>query len=403
MSISSEITRISNAKATLKTKLNGINKSTDQITDETLDEYGDYVDTVSSNISTAISTLNTDLSGDSVYKMIAVGKGNNVTLTDTEEEPLDDFKILGRTVQDGTPSPSSPVAIENVGGKNVVYNNWAQDFVNRINNTSKAKLATYDNKNCVYWTASAGYNDYDNKYMFKINWKANTNYLISFDIYSSTQFINLDLYYTDGTQISPRTTANTWTHIEITSDPTKIIKDIRPHYYDGNCYINLDTFKVIEEYTVQIKRTDGTSEETYDFPLGNTPLMQGDYIDKLGVHHTRTQTTKSGSSVTLSDAKAYGAYVSTHKVAGNLANKTLSFDSSVTNAIIEYELATPTFTPLTSAQQTVFDEILQDGTYEVVTTYTGYGNLAPDMEINYHKDLQPRLSQTIEDVTDILG
>ena len=47
MSISSEITRLQNAKDTLKTKLNNKNDVQHQITNETIDDYGDFVDSIS--------------------------------------------------------------------------------------------------------------------------------------------------------------------------------------------------------------------------------------------------------------------------------------------------------------------------------------------------------------------
>lgn len=46
MSLNAEITRIENAKTTLKTKLNARNDNQHQIDDETIDEYGDFVDSI---------------------------------------------------------------------------------------------------------------------------------------------------------------------------------------------------------------------------------------------------------------------------------------------------------------------------------------------------------------------
>lgn len=48
MSIASEITRLQNAKTTLKTKLNSRNDNQHQITNELIDEYGDFVDSIPS-------------------------------------------------------------------------------------------------------------------------------------------------------------------------------------------------------------------------------------------------------------------------------------------------------------------------------------------------------------------
>lgn len=370
--------------------------------DNVADEIGDIED----NISTALTTLNTDLSGDSVYKMIAVGKGDNVTLNDTEEESLDDFKILGKTVQNGTPSPSSPVVIENVLGKNIFDESQFLQASGWSKNNSGYYTGTVQN---LYAKFKSGGTDF----AFPVLFKVNTQYTLSFKAYVSASNVlaRFLITYTDETISNicfvQDTTETSYSAI---INPEKNIKKINFNYGNsGTLYIKdvqIEEGTTATPYlsfnTVQIKRTDGTSEETYSFPLGDIPLMAGDYIDKLGIHHIKKQTIKSGSSATLSDAKSNSAYICTHKASGNLSNKTITFSSSVTDAIIEYELETPTFTPLTSAQQTVFNEILQDGTYEVVTTYTGYGNLAPDMEINYHKDLQPRLADIVDDVTDIL-
>lgn len=48
MSLNSEITRLQNAKSTLKTKLNARNDNQHQIDSETIDEYGDFVDSIPS-------------------------------------------------------------------------------------------------------------------------------------------------------------------------------------------------------------------------------------------------------------------------------------------------------------------------------------------------------------------
>ena len=48
MSVASEITRIQNAKADLKTSINAKTDSEHQITDETIDEYADFVNSITS-------------------------------------------------------------------------------------------------------------------------------------------------------------------------------------------------------------------------------------------------------------------------------------------------------------------------------------------------------------------
>lgn len=65
--------------------------------------------------------------------------------------------------------------------------------------------------------------------MFRTNWKPNTQYTISFDMYGSTTSSNFAIRYTDNTIDSPSLgVASTWEHITITSDANKTIKFITP-------------------------------------------------------------------------------------------------------------------------------------------------------------------------------
>ncbi|MBR1653696.1 MAG: hypothetical protein IJ690_07615 [Clostridia bacterium] len=188
-----------------------------------------------------------------------------------------------------TPNPDYPQEIKCVTGeqeisicnKNLAYTGWAEDFVNRVNDTSKAKILTYDNKNCLYYTASAGYNDYDNKYMFKTNWKENTQYSISFDLKASLANTgNIAIYYTDGTykSFTAQNTipANTWKNIGMVSETNKTIKYIAGFYNDGNCYIDLDSF-MVEEGTTQTNYVEHQSQ-TYPLSLGTMEFLDDDEI-----------------------------------------------------------------------------------------------------------------------------
>lgn len=157
------------------------------------------------------------------------------------------------------PSPEFPSEVKSVGdsgsinevisNKNLAYNGWAEDFVTRINNSNIAKLEAKDNRNCLKYGATAGYLDYDNKYVFKTNWKENTQYTFKFD-YFKTNEINLCIIYTDETldEFIESGSAETWCHLTKTSKPNKTIKYIRVYYRLGYVYIDLDTF-MIEEGT----------------------------------------------------------------------------------------------------------------------------------------------------------
>lgn len=186
-----------------------------------------------------------------------------------------------------SPNPSFPSPIQNVTGdvevvvqnKNLEWNGWASDFVSRINDSTKAKLETKDGRSCLFYLASAGYNEYDSKYLFKPKggYKENTQYTFSFDLYSTTITGNLTIEYTDGSRTGINTTANTWTNISVTSASGKTIKYLRPSWFSGSDYIDLNTFMVVEgtasTYTPH-------KEQTLPLTLGSIELCKiGDCQD----------------------------------------------------------------------------------------------------------------------------
>ena len=159
-------------------------------------------------------------------------------------------------------------------GKNLAWDGWEQDFVNRINNTGMAKLETFDGKNCAWWKENTGYGSYDTKYLFKTNFKENTQYTVTFDIYPSDQFALMAFYYTDGTatNFGSDLTPNTWNHRSVTSQSGKTIKYIRVNYNAGNVYLNLDTFQI--ELGSQ-----ATSYSAYFTPIELAKI--GNYQDRI--------------------------------------------------------------------------------------------------------------------------
>ena len=166
-----------------------------------------------------------------------------------------------------------------------------------MNNTDKGNIVTYSNRNCVFYTPSAVYGDYDNKYLFKTKWKENTQYTISFDILKTgANNRTVDIVYTDETysQISNLTAVDTWEHKTITSTVGKTIKYIKPSYTAGNTYIDINSFMVEEGTTASQYITNQTQTKT--FPLGTEKLYLGDYLADDGIHHVRAQKIYDGSS-----------------------------------------------------------------------------------------------------------
>ena len=178
--------------------------------------------------------------------------------------------------------------------KNVAISNWAERFVNIVNNSEQAKLENIDGRRCLFWTANAGYKN-DSAYFFKYMFKENTRYVITFDMKPSTQQGNFVINYADGTSGNRQNlTANTWQKITIISKANTTIKEIRPGYYSGQCYIDLDSVQITEG----IEEQDYTPNEqqTVTFPLAeNQKLYLGDYLADDGIHHIRKQIELDGT------------------------------------------------------------------------------------------------------------
>jgi len=202
-------------------------------------------------------------------------------------------------LSDGIPSPSPdfPQQIKNVTGnanvkiqnKNLAWNGWAQDFVNRVNNRNNASIIIEDNRNCLFYKNSIG-----GTMVFNQDWKENTQYTFSF--YIKTNYSpNLMIEYTDGTttQINRSLiTINSWSKIEVTSNANKTVKYLRGINEGGNDYIDLDTFMVLEgAYTAEtIPSYVPHQEQNYPFTFSEGQrAMQGTTLEDDGIHNARAR------------------------------------------------------------------------------------------------------------------
>lgn len=258
--------------------------------------------------SAIITQDNTQTSFIGVYLGPANTTFNNfqfyLQVEDGIKENISDYEPYGVM-----PSPEYSSEIKNVTGdinvnvcnKNLAWNGWARDFVKRINDYAKSNIEIKDKRNSLRLSAGAGYNEYDTKYLFKINWKPNTQYTIEFDLLNSTEILNggtFACYYTDNTFTSFGlvNTANTWNKLSFTSELNKTIKYITSYYTSGSRYIDLDTF-IVEEGT-NIIDYEEHKEQTFIFPLAqNQKLMLGDYLADNGIHHKRNTVILNGTEI----------------------------------------------------------------------------------------------------------
>lgn len=99
------------------------------------------------------------------------------SVTDDEYEPYTNGASPNTTfAQDIETIAADNLICTDIGNK--MYSGWAEDFVTRVSDPSRAKIATKDNRNCLYYTANAGYKEENTKYLFKMNFKENTQYTL---------------------------------------------------------------------------------------------------------------------------------------------------------------------------------------------------------------------------------
>lgn len=344
-----------------------------------------------------------------------------------------------------SPSPEYPSDIHSVAdegtvtikqrGKNLAYTGWAEDFINRINDNTKAKLETYDNKSCLFYSASAGYGDYDNKYMFKINWKENTQYTIKCSILNTSELVssnyNMLIYYTDGTYtpVFNSSQQNTWLNFSFTTALNKTIKYITSAYYSGSRYLDLNTFMVYE----------GTEENSYEpyqgydktiqtEPLRSLPNGVKDTIEADGIHrrvgrlllngtenwtvnsawhYTNTNLYILNTSITSkevlcnyfkyyklvysNDINGEVGQVWTNYLAFRIDNTTATdlntFKTwlSTHNTEVLYPLEEEVIEPFTQQQATTYLDIIKTGSYEDTTNIYTDEDVKPTIGVGYYK------------------
>lgn len=150
-----------------------------------------------------------------------------------------------------SPSPDFPSEIKNVGKSyNLAYPNWAEEFVNIVNDQSKAKIKEENGITFLHYLASVGYQKYDEIHFFpQIEYKENTTYSFEFDLRAEVEYVeNLCIEYTDGSsdRLGMTNGANIWTHFRFSSNPNKTVKYLRPQYSTGSTDINVNTIQIIE-------------------------------------------------------------------------------------------------------------------------------------------------------------
>ncbi len=197
---------------------------------------------------------------------------------------------------------------------NLVPPGWAEDFVTRIDDSTKAKIEN----DILTVAASAGYGEYDTKYIFKTDWKENTPYTLTYTARRDAQYPTnpiVAFYYTDGTRtFIPFAMVNDgeWYQYSGASTSTKTVKYIAAYWTQGLIDIDTNSFNVnegtepiIEPYGYKIPIICGG--ETTNIYL-DTPLYDGEQI--IGTQTGVSIPTISGSNTLTIDTLVQPSSVS---------------------------------------------------------------------------------------------
>ena len=371
-------------------------------------------------------------------ELVYTVSGESIDIDDSANATIRNIKITGKSIQDGTPTPEN---------KNLAWNGWVEDFVGRINNNNLANITTKDGKKCLKFDRTAGHDNIDTKYLFKINWKENTQYTISCKLFTegTNALACITIVYTDGTILDHRYNRiiDNWTDFSLISEQNKTIKYLKVQYLAGFNYIDLDTF-MVEESSIPTTYIPH-EEQNITFPLQEGQVLaQDDYLADDGIHHVRKQVVLDGTEecrffnydeykraiYSYSDIKL----TSYNSVIGALSNKfkgvkyqnmnylekntiflfenkkeiTILLKDGMPNIIdmnswieyvsqqyengtpliIEYLLETPIIEPYTSQQAQAWEQIKALRTYKNITHISSEDETPATLEVTYVRDLQ---------------
>lgn len=119
------------------------------------------------------------------------------------------------------------------------------------------------------------------------------------------------------------------------------------------------------------------------FPLSEgQKLMEGSYLADDGIHHNFKEGLANGTSTTFEDAKENGKFYCNKKASGNLEGKTIAFDTEVTDAIVQYELAEEEIVPYTETQQEAWEKLRHFTLFKGINNITSTANA----KITYVRD-----------------
>ncbi|MBQ7067056.1 MAG: hypothetical protein IJN92_09595 [Lachnospiraceae bacterium] len=221
--------------------------------------------------------------------------GTNPTATDSTDAPIISQIIKGYTVQDGTPTPDSPVEIESLGdlqedgsykvavktcGKNLF---GGLTLAQAIVDSGSTEVMLDESAKTVTFKQNTNYQDKEKRILFS-NFKENTQYTLVLNGIHSDLGIQIGIYttnlyirYTDGSSTDLRATNENEFTIVVTSDTGKTVESFSYGYSQMDSTTLYYEQCGIFEGVITADEFEPYTETTAELSLSE-PLYEGDYI-----------------------------------------------------------------------------------------------------------------------------
>ena len=328
------------------------------------------------NLSTAIDSIE-------VIEQ-ATAEGESLSLTNTKAMPYKDYVVEGKSVQEGTPSPSNPSEIHSVADDvNLFDETFRQGNQNSTQVSGRIFSLPSD------WLIKNG-----DVFIFSTN--------LDTSIYSYAFYIaekpfmssNNNFYYNSGYQTTKTFVVNSLYngYFGFTirkNDETNINpNDIKQFNFKIQKGTEATSYSPYNQGTVTIKQRGTTENNDYiiqteplrSLPNGVKDTIEAEQHRKIG---KQTGTLTETTTITLSDAKTNGAYMCNIKPSGTLTGKTIELEAGDYEII--YELEEEIIEPLTQNQATTMLDIIKTGSYEGTTNIYTDEDVKPTIGVDYYK------------------
>ena len=234
---------------------------------------------------------------------VASAEAYPLTMEDCKKyKPMRDLKVYGNSVQDGTPTPETPIEIQSVGEPvtdetDANYGKYKIPVVIKGKNLANVRKAfknfsdytelEEDGRQCIRVKSNGGaYASFD------FTFKENTLYTISFEFKCEYDRSGVSLhhdcpfavYYTNGDidYCSLKPIDGTWNKRTLTTDANKTVSHIKQFGFDYRVYdyIDINTFQ-IEEGTTATEYEPYIEPQTTSIYLTEPLRKVGDYADYI--------------------------------------------------------------------------------------------------------------------------